>query len=74
MLGLRYHILYRKRKENIVANSLSRRNNSEVVDKEVGSVGMITKIISSWYDEIHAFICTYMMKFTIMIVFNKKEI
>jgi len=55
-LGLRYHILYRKRKENIVANSLSRRNNSEVVDKEVGSVRMITKIISVWYDEIHALI------------------
>jgi len=64
LLGLRYYILYRKRKENIVANSLSRRNNSEVVDKEVGSVGMITKIISAWYDEIHALICNYMMKFT----------
>lgn len=54
LLGLRYKILYRKGKENIVANAISRKGNNKVHDKEKGDLGAMTKILPPWYEEVHA--------------------
>ena len=53
LLGLRYKIMYRKGRENIVADALSRKlNNLSAMDS--GTLGAITNILHAWYEEVHA--------------------
>ena len=53
LLGLRYKIVYRKGRENIVADALSRKL-SDLSAMDIGTLGAITNILPAWYEEVHA--------------------
>ena len=54
LLGLRYKILYRKGKENIVADALSRKNNSGIPVEDIGALEAITNVLLARYEDVHA--------------------
>ncbi|XP_073268339.1 uncharacterized protein [Populus alba] len=53
LLGLRYKIVYRKGRENIVADALSRKIN-DLSAKDIGTLKAITNILPAWYEEVYA--------------------
>lgn len=58
MLGLNCHILYRKGRENLTTNALSRRDNfiedkQNNEGKEIDGLVAITKVVSAWYEKIY---------------------
>ncbi|XP_073260705.1 uncharacterized protein [Populus alba] len=54
LLGLKYKILYRKGRENIVADVLSRKGNSNLSTKENRTLIAITNILPAWYEDVYA--------------------
>lgn len=54
MLGLRFKILYRKGRENIVADTLSRKSSNNLSANETGTLSAITSILPAWYEDIYA--------------------
>lgn len=54
LLRLRYTILYRKGKENIVAVALSMKHNNSNPVTTVGELDVITSVLSAWYEQAHA--------------------
>jgi hypothetical protein len=54
LLGLRYTILYRKGRENIAADALSRKYNNSHPVIAVGELDVITSVLLAWYEEVHA--------------------
>jgi hypothetical protein len=46
--------LYRKGKENIVADALSRKNNSGIPVEDIGVLEAITNVLLAWYEDVHA--------------------
>jgi hypothetical protein len=50
LLRLRYTILYRKGKENIVAVALSMKHNNSNPVTTVGELDVITSVLSAWYE------------------------
>ncbi|KAJ6942306.1 hypothetical protein NC652_008196 [Populus alba x Populus x berolinensis] len=53
LLGLRYTILYRKGRENVAADALSRQHHSNAASTAVGELGAVTSILPAWYEEVH---------------------
>jgi hypothetical protein len=53
LLGLCYTILYRKGKENIVADALSRKHHNNAPITAVGELDALTSILPAWYEEVH---------------------
>jgi len=51
LLGLRYKILYRKGRENIMADALSRKTSGELSAK---GNRVITNILPAWYEDVYA--------------------
>jgi hypothetical protein len=50
---LRYKILYRKGKENIVADALFRKNNSGIPVEDIGALEAITNVLLARYEDVH---------------------
>lgn len=52
-MGLNYEIHYKKGKENIVANALSRRGMDEITEKQKnGELKALSVLKSSWLTEV----------------------
>jgi hypothetical protein len=51
---LRYKILYRKGRENIIADALSRKNSCEISTKDIGTLKAITNVLPAWYEDVYA--------------------
>ena len=54
LLGLRYTILYRKGRENIIIDALSRKHHNSASITVVGELEAVTSILPAWYEEVHA--------------------
>ena len=53
LLGLRYKILYRKGRENIMADALSRKGSGDLSANENGALAAITNILPAWYEDVY---------------------